>query len=183
MAGAEHEASLGELEKNVTPFQAQDSIPVSSHAESYLPELGHNMSSEKSYHGVSHPGDAVSCLSTHSVSTPKALPGIDSLAGHIASGHRSDDGEQLSMDLEDHPLVKPLSSSVGGDASGLVAPDTLMGSNPLLSPKNSKSIICPICNKELAYSSSLSTHMRVHTGRKNPSNVASARSLLPKEAT
>ena len=38
--------------------------------------------------------------------------------------------------------------------------------NPLVSPKNQKTIICPICNKELAYSSSLSTHMRVHTGEK-----------------
>ncbi|XP_045183059.2 uncharacterized protein LOC123541564 [Mercenaria mercenaria] len=60
------------------------------------------------------------------------------------------------------PIISPQNNPFGNN---LISPKSNAPGNPLSSPKP-KSIICPVCNKELAYSSSLSTHMRVHTGEK-----------------
>ncbi|WAR18098.1 ZN879-like protein [Mya arenaria] len=103
------------------------------------------------------------------------MPGINTLTSPNSQSQLSDQSSQppCQLELEEanssgaFALSSPPSNCSAN--SGLLSPQTpssSKGSNPLTSPKNTKVTVCPICNKELAYSSSLATHMRVHTGEK-----------------
>ena len=181
--------SIGDLEKTVMPFVADEphqenkagisqeevrgttqritseiatSIPSSlMHGEGHL----YNQSQDTNL----HPSDVSQAIpSMHLSKQPDAMshnfpPGVplespvmqspSSTGTPLQSPHPSTPGT---------PIISPQNNPFGNN---MISPQTKTPGNPLTSPKQ-KSIICPICNKELAYSSSLSTHMRVHTGEK-----------------
>lgn len=174
----EQDGELGELEKlekDVTPFDAKDSLPETANPQTYgIPGNG-----EHAGLNVNVAGSFENPIQSSS----GELPSIDSLsASNIASLTASSNQSHSGSHLTDPPMLEinqsnpeldpssanPLLSPQSNSSSmPLMSPQSgKVSSNPLASPKNQKTIICPICNKELAYSSSLSTHMRVHTGEK-----------------
>lgn len=170
----EHDGELGELEKlekNVTPFDAKQPLPVSVHAHTYASEVPETSTIGQG--GNLHSNIHASSSLQSSSSTIAALPSVASLSASSRS--------HSTMHLPDTPSVQtqPSSDVDTSSANTLVSPHGNPAASPLTSPqsekapgntltspKNQKTIICPLCNKELAYSSSLSTHMRVHTGEK-----------------
>ncbi|XP_060600714.1 uncharacterized protein LOC132754136 isoform X2 [Ruditapes philippinarum] len=175
--------SIGDLEKTVMPFVADESHQVH---KTETPQEGVRGSTQEEttsmpsslVHEQSHLYSQSKTRQESEIGQPNSVVHLgnqsDSMSHNFQSGVPLESPVMQSPSSTSTDLQSPHPSTPGTPIispqnniflNNMVSPQAKTPGNPLTSPKQ-KSIICPICNKELAYSSSLSTHMRVHTGEK-----------------
>lgn len=174
--------SIGDLEKTVMPLVSEESQTAPESQAGAQTNIQGNTASavpvSQAHNQYSQSGASLHQAGTDtdiSQSKPQiSLEGLDSASQNFQASVPMESPAMLqSPHSSGTPMQSPHPSTPGtpiispqaNPFSNTISPQTNATGNPLASPKQ-KSIVCPVCNKELAYSSSLSTHMRVHTGEK-----------------
>ncbi|KAL4217651.1 Sal-like protein 1 [Mactra antiquata] len=167
--GPQTAPSVGELEQTVMPFGVNDTT-LFTEAKPPMPNANDNNQAVPSFETFSQPQYRLqeSCLPP----TEQDVQSRSMVPPHHTEMLSHNQNEVHKVPESPIILQSPSSTGTPLPSPHASAPGTPLSSpavNPLISPQGGqkpKSIICPVCNKELAYSSSLSTHMRVHTGEK-----------------